>query len=562
MNDERFDSWLRRLARGESRRGLLRAAVGALAAAAALGAGTRPRAGRAQADDLPPILHPLLGWTDAPVVPDEKYDRDTYHRLKNPERGMYYGHVPDSDDYHTIVAWWLHLDEVCDQELIWAGRDDRDTSPVLSTYAKSLDAVRAAGAKVLFRPRYDQPVDGNPPSKKCGLYHAKNLGLQENHIDAVAAMLGANQDVIAFIHAGYLGKWGEWNLEGGRETVPLLTTRSDRLAIMDRILRAYADNGVKQHVEFRRPVFVREALACKGNRGSNLARVGFHNDCFMSNDDDYATYSEHVCTEFNEGTCCAASDDLTPCDETDPSFCDGSSDADCSKFPHCPTFHSEAEAKDWAKWFTADANFGGETCPNDANDDKISDGDERWRSCSSMIGSNSEPASLHMSYLNATWHSDAVTTWRDGQCYDEIRRRLGYRFEVTRVEYTPTVAAGNQKFLVRVEVTNTGWAKLHKPRQAMLVLRDGPTALPPFDFSSGDVASWAPGQTTIISVNEPAPGVGKYRVWLWIPDPDAEHLPLYAVRLATLRDFGTGQPENVFNQATGENDLGIWITVQ
>src|SRR4051812_39937446 len=97
MNDERFDSWSKWIARGGSRRGLLRATAGALAAVAGLGAGARPRAGRAQADDLVPILHPLLGWTDAPVVsggnylPDPEDDgKGNFASIMNPERGIYY----------------------------------------------------------------------------------------------------------------------------------------------------------------------------------------------------------------------------------------------------------------------------------------------------------------------------------------------------------------------------------------------------------------------------------------------------------------------------------------
>ena len=71
------------------------------------------------------------------------------------------------------------------------------------------------------------------------------------------------------------------------------------------------------------------------------------------------------------------------------------------------------------------------------------------------------------------------------------------------------------------------------------------------------------------STHRLAPDVpGTYRVWLWIPDPDLLELldrldqpdayPLaqvnYAVKLATKRDN-----QNVFDDTTGENDLGISI---
>jgi hypothetical protein len=515
MNDERFDSWSRRLARGGSRRGLLRAAAGALAAVAGLGAGARPRAARAQDNDLPPILHVMFGSeTDAPVVVDTSYTPDDDPTLRNPERGMYFGSTPNTpEEFHTIVPKWLWLAPACGVNLTWNGYNQPGTSSVLNTYAAQLEAARTGGYKVLFRPRYDKEP-GGIVSDLCMIngvkvFHADTMVRQKNHIDAVAAMLGDYKDVIAFIQAGYLGNWGEWNwARYEKENAPFLDSYTTRSEIIDHVLSKYAAEGIQQHVERRRPVFAKQVL----DRNAS-ARVGFHNDCFMTNDSDYGTYSNYQSGE--------------------PS-----------------NFSSASAAKAWAQQtLTPSASFGGETCPLDPP------GAERWRICDNMDGPDSEPGSLHMNYLNGDYANDAVTTWTSDGCYDEIRRKLGYRFEVTRVEYTPTVAAG-QKFLVRVEVKNTGWAKLHKPRVAKLVLRNG-SALPPYEFSGGAVDSWAPGQKTTISAGGTASPPGMYSVRLWIPDPDAEtHIP-YAVKLATKRGN-----VNMFDGTTGENDLGVSITVQ
>jgi hypothetical protein len=188
-----------------------------------------------------------------------------------------------------------------------------------------------------------------------------------------------------------------------------------------------------------------------------------------------------------------------------------------------------------------------------------------------MTGPSSEPESLHMNYLNADWHKDAVTVWSTSvpSCYDDIRCNLGYRFEVTCVEYTKTVSAGDT-FSVAVDVENNGWARLHKPRDAKLVLRNGATTHE-YTFSGGPVSNWAPGTPTTISVSDSAPPPGTYSVWLWIPDPDLlEFLSTspnpedyknaktnYAVKLATKRNG-----VNVFDQTTGENNLGVEIKVQ
>jgi hypothetical protein len=495
-SDERTDGRHDTPGRGGTltRRGFLRAAGAAGLALGGLAvAGTTPLGvQQAEAAALPTVV-------------DTRYAADGNPDLRNPERGMYFGAYPTGTQSHTIVAKWLYLDTVCNQNLTWNGYDQAGTSPVLNAYAKTLEEARAKGVKVLFRPRYDTPDDSRPNG--CGLFHADTQARQLNHIDAVAAMLGAYRDAIACIQAGYLGRWGEWNDGGfGAATVPLLTNRADRNAIIDHVLAAYAARGILQHVEVRRPVFAREVLSRNPN-----ARVALHNDAFMTTGSDMGTYSN-----FEAG--------------------------------NPANFATSAEAKAWAQSLTANASFGGETCP-------ATGGGERWRLSGNMIGANSEPAALHMNYLNGDWAADAVATWTSGGCYPEIKRRLGYRFEVTRVAYTPTVAAG-QPFQVRIDVRNTGWAKLHKPRQAKLVLRNGTTTRV-YTVAAGAVASWAPGQTTTLAVDAPAPGAGTYSVRLWLPDPDAPSRIPYAVRLATLRNGA-----NMFDPNTGENTLGVSIAVQ
>jgi hypothetical protein len=477
---------------------------------------------------------------------DDNYTADSNPDLINPERGMYSGSKPnfgsvDKSNRHTIVAEWLWLAPVCNVNLTWNGHNQPGTSPALNAYAAKLEDARRDGYKILFRPRYDKEPGGRASDcmiNGANVFHADTMERQKNHIDAVAAMLGDYKVVIAYIQAGYLGNWGEWNTFGEDEAgtsytpanAPLLYSISQRNEIIDYVLAAYKAKDIMQHVELRRPVFAKEVV-----ERNPSAKVGLHNDCFMTTTSDMGTYSNF--------------------DDCDP-----------STNPDCPNFATSAEAKAWAQSFTENASFGGETCP------EVPTGSERWLLCSNMTGASSEPASLHMNYLNRDFSEKAVETWKDGDaqgnvCYDEIRRRLGYRFEVRSVEYTKAVSAGGT-FSVAVDVENTGWARLHKlsdekPRDAKLVLRNGATTPVEYQFSGGTVSNWAPGTTTTISVSEPAPPPGTYRVWLGIPDPDLlnpddypDAKKNYAVKLATLRNG-----ENVFSSDTAENDLGVEITV-
>ena len=532
----------------------------------------------------------------------DKYTPDSNPDLMNPERGMYSGDTPNFGDvnlplkdrnYHTIVPQWLWLRPWCNKELVWNGYLGDQTSPVLNEYAKTLEDARSGGYKILFRPRYDRtdqenkpdgtvdpdydPNDENGPSdcKFDGgtdkVFHADSLGRQKRHIDAVAAMLGVYKDVIAFIQAGYLGRWGEWNWDPDSgytpDNAPLLADIAFREEIIDQVLFAYAAAGIAQDVELRTPVFAKEVVVRNAS-----ANVGLHNDCFMQSRNisgeewpeilgsDGGTYSDFLIPQVGGG------------------FASGS----------LQNFGSEPAARKWAGDWTENSSFGGETCPR--NPPEL--GLERWRQCTLMTGTTSEPAepaALHMNYLNRDYAKavgvflSAVDEWENGGCYEEIRRRLGYRFEVTRVEYPETVSTG-ETFSVAVDVVNTGWARLHKPRIAKLVLRRNVAPPDPdkevYVLDGGEVETWEPGDDpNQLSITEQeAPSTpGKYSVRLWIPDPDLKDndpdkvlveqggqgvLPKatinYAVKLATLRDG----VNNVFDQTTGENDLGVEIEVQ
>jgi hypothetical protein len=450
--------------------------------------------------------HDYSGGVSTPgTTVDTSYTADTSATLKNPERGMYFGSDPAAQGaYHTLVPVWLWLNTVCAQNLTWAGLDNASTSSVLNSYAHTLETYRSKGAKVIFRPRYDNPSGNGPDS--CGLFQADTKTRQKNHIAAIAAMLHDYRDVVAYIQAGYLGRWGEWNNSGYADTTaPILHSTTDRAEVIDYVLSQYAAQGIQQQVELRRPAFAKEVL----DRSSS-ARVGLHDDCFNTDTYDQGTYSNFDVSEFA----------------------------------------SPLDAKNWAVTFTDNASFGGETCPISSSD--------RWRKCTNMTTDTSDPVTLNMNYLNGDYATDAVSTWStntfDAPCYDDIRRKLGYRFEVTRVEYTPTVSAG-QPFTVLVDIHNTGWARLHKPRTAKLVLRSGATTYV-YDFGSGATQSWAPNTTTRLSVSAVAPPAGTYSIRLWIPDPDNTSKIDYAVKLASQRGGA-----NVFDGTNGENNLGVSMTV-
>jgi hypothetical protein len=318
--------------------------------------------------------------------------------------------------------------------------------------------------------------------------------------------------VIAFIQAGYLGKWGEWNTEDEPETTaPFLFNDANRAEIIDHVLKTYKEHQIEQDVGLRRPVFAREVILRAEANGEPRPNVGIHNDCFMASNSDGGTYSDFENIDAN--------------------------------------FHDVQKAKDCARELAQDASFGGETCKPS--------GSERWRDCNQVLA---ESAEMHLTYLNGDFFQGALDLWREKGCFETIRRRIGYRFEVKRVEYTQNVAPGGS-FTVVIDIENSGWAKLHKPRTAEVVLRaDG---IPPERYtpSNSATAEWAPAPgttTTRLELTDTAPITpGTYSVRLAIPDPDARERIAYAVKLASKRNG-----VRLFDANTGENDLGVTIEVQ
>src|SRR5215211_6978333 len=101
-------------------------------------------------------------------------------------------------------------------------------------------------------------------------------------------MLASYKDVVAFIQAGYLGRWGEWNTSDYSDsTAPFLHSYTTRERIIDYVLAQYELKQIKQDVELRRPVFAKEVLDRKP-----AANVGLHSGCFVLNDSHGGTYSD------------------------------------------------------------------------------------------------------------------------------------------------------------------------------------------------------------------------------------------------------------------------------
>jgi hypothetical protein len=356
----------------------------------------------------------------------------------------------------------------------------------LDQLSYSLDLVRDRGMKVVLRFAYNDDGTDDAP-----------LASVMQHIGQLKPLMQAKSDVIAVLQAGFMGRWGEWHhSENG------LNTAENRKTILNGLLDMLPPSRMVQlrYPWQRKPMFpelLSEATAFSGMGG---ARVGHHNDCFLTSNNDLGTYGDFV----DSATGSAPDDQIIR----------------------------------WMDYVAQESRFtatGAETCQNT----------ER----SSCVHALKELARFHYSYLNEDYLQEVNQRWVTEGCMPEIRRRLGYRFELGQVQFNDRVRPGG---VLRLSITlkNQGFAAPYNERPVYVVL-DGPSRV--FAKLSFDPRQFLPekGLITLPSlVRLPAAlAAGTYRLSWWLPDA-AEGLqprPEYAIRFAN---------EGIWNAGSGDNTLG------
>lgn len=402
--------------------------------------------------------------------------------LMNPERGFYepvslmeqtnFDYVRQAGQ--TVIFSYVRLDEFRDRSLPQA---------FLGNLEASLDRVRAADLKLILRFSYNfGPYPNSEPDAP--------LTRVLEHIEQVRPVLEDHRDVIMVVQAGFIGAWGEWHTSTND-----LTTPQNRETILRALLDAVP---LERMVQIRYPsakvdVFGDAPLmGAQAFSGMPAARVGHHNDCFLSSANDVGTY--------------------------------GRGDA------------SMAEELAYLEEETKFVPMGGETCA--VNPPRSA--------CASTLA---EMQRLHFSYINLAYHGDVVDGWRAGGCFDEIRDRLGYRLAVTEVAHSECVRPGGQ-LSVRLDIENRGYAAPFNSRPVRLVLRNGDTTIAA-SVDGADLRGFGPGSHSVeamLGVPEDISD-GDWELALWLPDA-AESLetnPAYAIRLAN---------EDVWDGSVGYNVLG------
>lgn len=339
------------------------------------------------------------------------------------------------------------------------------STQALTDFDKDMQIIRLSGMKCVLRFAYSES-ETEPDAPL-------NIILQ--HLDQLKPYLEKNADVIAVLQAGFIGSWGEWYY-----TTNGLNNSGSRNIVLNKLLESLP---VRRMVQVRTPEYKREffqrSTSLKQEEAfsiQNIARVGFHNDCFLASPTDYGTYSNV---------------------DVDKAYLN----KECLYVP-----------------------IGGETCPPDgvsAADATKAQNDMRY---------------LRWSYLNEDYYRGVNDQWITQGGMNNIMRELGYRFQLISGEYTEKAAQGDS-FTARIILKNVGYASLYNPRLVELVLKNTQSNEVFKAKLAVEARLWKPLVENEIEAEIGIPqemANGEYELYLNLPDPEESLYsnPAYSVRLA------------------------------
>ena len=407
---------------------------------------------------------------------------------------------------------------------------------LLDDIQADFDTARAAGVRLLLRFSYtNTPVPGTCNAGFiCPPYGDAPKARVIGHINQLSGVLKANSDVIVGLQQGFIGTWGEnyYTDYFGDPSVNAdqgyLTNANwqDRNEVLAALLDALPDNRMVQ-VRYPQakqrylggptaPLSTPAMTLSQAFDGSDNARLGIHNDCFVASVDDLGTFADY-------------GNDASPVSSNNSSL-----------------------LKQYAQDDSIYTLVGGETC---------ADAYEPQNNCEAEGGEIIDiMARYHYSYLNSDFNNEVNNDWFSGGCMDEIKQKLGYRYVLNSAQL-PDQGTIGEVINLSFNISNVGFATAVNERQLWLVLRNTETLEETkllLDGQNTNQQFWLADTTFTVQASATLNNVdqGVYSLWLHIADASNNNRvidrPEFSVQLAN---------ENTWESHTGYNNLNSTITV-
>ncbi|GLR17587.1 DUF4832 domain-containing protein [Portibacter lacus] len=412
--------------------------------------------------------------------------------ISNPERGFYKHTEVHSANYQNLNVETLRSYREQDQITLILRvfyLEDFVGKPISQSYldnmAKDFNVLRKAGLKAVVRFAYTK--------RSSAPYGDAKPEMVYTHVRQLKGIFNAHSDVISVVQTGLVGAWGEWyytdHFAGFSPSDIKPEHWEARGNVVFELLDALPENRM---IQLRTPNFkmrifdTQEPLSdLNAFNGSDLSRVGHHNDCFVASANDVGTYGN----------------------------------------PSVEKPYLEEETK-----YTP---MGGETCG-------------LAPPYSDCEFATSELERFHWSYLNIDYHGSVLSAWKDQGCFDDVERRLGYRIKLVSAKLSPEI---NSKGSVSLELNlqNDGYANPYNYRSYEVVLENKATGKSYRYLSKDDIREWPIGEVFSVNVEAGLPvdvELGAYEVYLSFPDgsPSLADELAYNIRLANddIWDENTG----------------------
>lgn len=370
---------------------------------------------------------------------------------------------------------------------------------LLNAFDEDMQVLRDKGLKAIIRFSYTNQTYYNGSGEETAA--DASLSVVQSHISQYASRWQSNADVIFVFQAGVVGAWGEWYYTdhfGNQQS----TMNDSRKAVVDALLAAVPQDRC---IQLRTPLFKTGYLgstapltAEEAYSGTAKARLAHHNDAFLYGSSNMGTYND------------------------------------------------TASQKPYIAQETLFVPIGGET--------NITD-DTQAASDASYARTTAEMSRLHWTFIQKGYSETVTDMWRQNGTFDELNRKMGYRYQLVSGTYSDEVAQGG-KLSVNMQIRNAGYAPLYNRRPAYIVLMSG-SKMYSLQLSS-DPRRWLPnGAVSTIAEQLTVPSnvpEGTYNLYLYMPDAYASLAddPRYAVRFANT---------NVWDAPTGLNNLNATVTV-
>jgi hypothetical protein len=455
------------------------------------------------------------------------FTADTTAEIANPERGMsiLWSNLSDltSTYLSTQVASGYRLITHRQNLSIYYATPTLPQT-LLDKLTAGAALHRSAGTKMIMQFSYDN----------TGCFCTEpTRAIMLGHIAQLSSFFKNNADVIAYVHAGFLGTYGEWAIwHVSGDSLNGAPTQNMEDAVRDAL---YAAVDKRTPIQFRRINLLKRwyptALTAAGAfTGSNQSRSSFHNDCWLH------TYATDIGKNL---------------------------DNDAGTYWNSGANYGRLNNtyRDYHAAISQFISTGGENCGDAETSARaiVAGFPDYTTVCGAL---QYDGARYGWNNLRTDWGSVWSILSIDG-CQAAVKRNLGYRLQLDAISHADSVTHGSTATF-SVKLRDLGWGRTNPGSERRLMIRLVKSGATDITGQSNAqlrlLRAQATGSTTItVSVSVPSGAtLGSYSIYIEAPDSWSS---ISASRKYKIKFANANSGGQVWDDTNGRFATGTTITV-